>query len=286
MEGVQGSGDVWATLLAVFEDPVVDEVLFNGMAGAWAVATGGGSRPVPGFADERSMIEWLQDFAESQGVRLDPLLGTAGGWVEAHALRWHCVLPPLTRDGPLVSFRRQRFGTLRLEDFEADAPTVASLRAAVAGRRNLLVAGPTGAGKTTLLAALLAEQASERVVVVESLPELPRFSPTCVRLLERQANLEGVGAVTLEHLVREALRLRPDRLVIGEIRGHEAAAFMEAGLTGHGGLMATIHGGSEAEALARLALLAGSERAPYLKALELGVVVLQRGAKPRLTFRP
>jgi len=278
---------IYARLFAVFADPQVDELLVNGLAGLWLVAGGHTSRGTTPFNSLETMVVWLSELARRHGLRLDPLCGSAGGTLEGHAYRWHCVLPPLSQDGPLLAIRRHRFSEVSLANFTADPKSLSALLAAAKSRAHLLIVGPTGSGKSTLLAALLREFAlNERVVLVESLSELPTPSPCSVRLLERQANLEQVGAVSLTRLVHEALRLRPDRLVIGEIRSHEAAAYLEALLSGHLGVMTTLHASSVGDALARLSLLArgaGWTAAPLgWDGVPLVVAVLERGARPRL----
>lgn len=272
--------EVLRRLLAAFDDPSVDEVLVNGAHGAWAVGAAGTRSVSSPFGGEDELCDWLLAFAERREVRLDPVVGAAGGSLGDGDLRWHAVLPPLSRDGPLLSLRRHRFGQVRLGDFAGDPIDFARLREAMRRRVPLLIAGPTGSGKTTLLAALLkAEAAEERLVVIESLAELPRLSPYAVRLVARPPGLGGEGAVTVARLLAEALRLRPDRLVIGEIRDAEARAFVEAARAGHGGVMATIHAATPDEALRRLASLGGGIDCGDLP---LVVAVTARGRPPRL----
>lgn len=262
----------------------VDELLLNGSRSGYLVRRGVAEAVPSPFASDDELLEWLQDLAEASNIRLDPVSGSAGGQWDGGRIRWHAILPPLSRDGPLVSFRRHRFGELTLQDFAGDLVVKDTLRAVMTARRPLLIAGPTGSGKTTLLAALLTEQAHERIVVIEALPELPRFGAMTVRLAEKLPSLEGVGAVSLSRLVRESLRLRPDRLVLGEIRGHEAQAFLQASFTGHQGIIATIHAGNAHEAIERLVLLAGGSKTAraMASALNLVVVMLVRGSPPRL----
>jgi pilus assembly protein CpaF len=275
-------------LLARFADPAVDELLVNGTRSLGVVRQGCVTTEPSPFRDPWTLLCAIQDFAVEQGVRLDPLCPSAGGAFADHGYRWHALLPPLSPEGALLALRRHRFRELGLAAFDASPVTRTALVDAMKTRRNLLIAGPTGSGKTSLLAALLTATAlQERVVVVESLEELPLASAAWIRLLERRANLEGAGRVDLRHLVREALRLRPDRVVVGEIRGEEAAPFLEAGLSGHGGLIATIHAGSVAQALARLRLLSGRGSRGFQTLLNeltqvLGVVVMERGRPPRI----
>jgi pilus assembly protein CpaF len=302
MEG-NGNG-IWARLLGFFDDQRVDEVLINGARSVMMVI---GQRAEVGaspFASGQSMLQWLTQFARDQGVRLDPLCGSAGGMVAAEdlptllgqtgQLRWHALLPPLSQDGPLLALRRHRFGAISLENFGGPDALKERLSLAVAQKRSLLIAGPTGSGKSTLLVALLAAHASqERVMILESIAEIPALFPTWVRLLERLPNLEGVGAVSLDRLLKESLRLRPDRLVLGEIRGGEARPFRNALLSGHEGAMATIHAGSLGDARRRFDALAskswgdgsggpeGGKSEPNRDAMTtIDVVLMDRGSPP------
>ena len=276
-----------SALMTHFSEPEVDELVVNGGCGMWLVIGDSLRSSISPFAHAEEVAMWAQELARHHGIRLDPLCGAAGGSLPEQAFRWHCVLPPLAPDGALFSLRRHRFDSLCLSDFRASPEVLEQLHGLMEQRESLLIAGPTGGGKTTLLAALLRHHAAkERVILIESLSELPVPSLCSVRLLERRPNLEGIGAVSLTRLVQEALRLRPDRLVIGEIRGHEAGAFCEALMSGHEGVMATIHANSPSDAIARLSFLAssgGASRAPNAwTGLGLHVAMLERGTPPRL----
>ncbi len=286
----------WTKLLQWFSDPTVDEILMAGTK-PLSIARGAQLESVSSpFSEEPGFVAWLLKFARDQGVRLDPLLGSAGGAIcyphhfghlQPLHLRWHCVLPPLSLSGPLLTVRRHRFGVLKLTDFQCDSSVRALFPLLLKKAHGILIAGPTGSGKTTFLAAFLQEFCHlERTVILESIPELPTPGPHGISLCERIASLEGIGAVTLERLVAESLRLRPDRLVFGEIRGREARAFWEALSSGHQATMATIHAASADEALSRLAFLAASHGAPMVQGASqtgaMGVIVLERGNPPRV----
>jgi pilus assembly protein CpaF len=179
----------------------------------------------------------------------------------ADGSRVNVVIPPLAIDGPALSIRRfgasrpgpdelVALGTLSAEQRQA-------LAAAVAGRRSILVSGGTGSGKTTLLNALSSfVSAEERVVTIEDAAELRLQQPHVVRLESRPAGVEGRGEVTIRDLLRNALRMRPDRIVIGEVRGAEALDLLTALNTGHDGALSTVHANSPADALSRLETLA------------------------------
>jgi pilus assembly protein CpaF len=175
-------------------------------------------------------------------------------------IRVHAVLPPVSPRGTLLSIRLPRIRRITLDDLAAhgffavgDADAV---RALVARRQNLLVTGAGGSGKTTLLSALLsAAPPAERIVAIEDVAELRVDHPHFVSLEARQANLEGAGEISLERLVREALRMRPDRLVLGECRGAEVRELLAALNTGHDGGAGTLHANSLADVPARLEAL-------------------------------
>ena len=175
-------------------------------------------------------------------------------------IRVHVVLPPVSVGGTVISIRVPRAAGLSLDELAAGGMMTGEqrdlLRAAVLGRKNILVTGSTGAGKTTLLAALLSlARPDERVVIVEDLAELQVRHPHVVSLEARQANLEGAGEIGLARLVREALRMRPDRLVVGECRGAEVRELFSALNTGHDGGAGTLHANSLGDVPARIEAL-------------------------------
>jgi len=165
------------------------------------------------------------------------------------------VVPPIAIDGPCVTIRR--FGERRFTLADLAVPEVALLLGhMVADRANIIVSGATGSGKTTLLAALTAAvDPTERLVTVEDAAELALATPHVVRLEARSPNCEGVGEVTVRDLVRNALRMRPDRIVVGEVRGAEAFDMLQALNTGHDGSLSTCHANSATDALRRLSTM-------------------------------
>jgi pilus assembly protein CpaF len=181
--------------------------------------------------------------------------------------RVNAVLPPLAVDGPLLAIRKFSRERLTVPALVAsgslDGMLAERLRRAVRGRLNIVVSGGTGTGKTTLLNALAGfADPVERIVTVEDAAELRLDQPHVARLEARPASLEGRGEVTVRALVRNALRMRPDRIVVGEVRGPEALDMLQAMNTGHDGSLTTVHAGSPAEALRRIetmVLMAGLE---------------------------
>jgi pilus assembly protein CpaF len=241
-------------------DPAVEEVMVNG-PGAVYVERAGRIEPTDvAFADEEELRNAIERILAPLGRRVDELSPMVDARL-ADGSRVNVVIPPLAIDGPLVSIRR--FGAKRPGPDELvalgtlTASQRQSLERAVAGRRSILISGGTGSGKTTLLNALSSLIApGERVVTIEDAAELRLQQPHVVRLESRPAGVEGKGEVTIRDLLRNALRMRPDRIVIGEVRGPEALDLLTALNTGHDGALSTVHANSPADALNRLETLA------------------------------
>jgi pilus assembly protein CpaF len=212
------------------------------------------------FADEEELRNAIERILAPLGRRIDELSPMVDARL-ADGSRVNAVIPPLAIDGPALSIRR--FGASRpgpRELVELGSLTEAqleSLEEAVGARRSILVSGGTGAGKTTLLNALSGFVApDERLVTIEDAAELRLQRHHVVRLESRPAGVEGRGEVTIRDLLRNALRMRPDRIVIGEVRGAEALDLLTALNTGHRGALSTVHANSPTDALARLETLA------------------------------
>jgi pilus assembly protein CpaF len=246
-------------LSVLLADPAVTDVLVNGPDEIWVDRGAGLCRTTSSFADEAAVRALAVRLAASAGRRLD----TGAPFADvrlADGSRLHAVLPPVSPNGTCLSLRvlsgrrfdldgLQRCGTL-------DAEQAVLVRRIVAARLAVLVSGGTGTGKTTLLGALLGAAAGqERLVLVEDAAELRVDHPHVVRLEGRTANVEGAGTVALRDLVRQALRMRPDRIVVGEVRGPEVLDLLVALNTGHEGGMATVHANSAVEVPARLEAL-------------------------------
>ena len=244
----------------------VTDVLVSAPDEVWVDDGNGLRRSEIRFPDEASVRRLAQRLANAVGRRLDDaqpwvdgqLAGAGGG---QFTVRLHAVLPPIAVAGTCVSLRVLRPASQDLAGLTtagAISPDAAALLAdIISSRLAFLVSGGTGAGKTTLLAAALGSVAGyERIVCVEDAPELAPRHPHIVRLVARSANVEGAGEVTLRHLVRQALRMRPDRIVVGEVRGAEVVDLLAALNTGHDGGAGTVHANSPAEVPARLEALA------------------------------
>ena len=240
-------------------DPEVTEVMLNGPGEAY-VERAGRLEPVELDLDAAAIVRIVERVVAPLGLRLD----RASPMVDARLAdgsRLHAVIPPLAIDGPSVTIRRFGARAIELDAFGVDGAPAAFLRWAVDAGWNLLVAGGTSAGKTTLLNTLSAAIGhGERVVTIEETAELRLAQPHVVRLEARPPNAEGAGAVSVRDLVRAALRMRPDRIVVGEVRGGEALDMLQALNTGHDGSLSTIHANSALDARSRLetlVLLAG-----------------------------
>ncbi len=210
-----------------------------------------GLRPTGTHLDDASRDRVLQRIVAGSGRRLDrgaPILDTR----LPDGSRVNVAVAPVAIDGPIISIRRFRTASIGLDEF-ADSTVARRLAELVEHHRNVLVTGATGAGKTTLLNALLQRaHPHERIVTVEDAAELRIGQPHVVRLQTRPATADGLAEIDQRALLRAALRMRPDRVVIGEIRGKEAFDLVQAMLTGHDGSLATCHGRSAADGLLRL----------------------------------
>jgi len=241
-------------------DPLVEEVMVNGPDRVF-VERGGRIEPTAvAFADEEELRNAIERILAPLGRRVDELSPMVDARL-ADGSRVNVVIPPLAVDGPVLSIRR--FGASRpqaRELVERGSLSVAQcelLEQAVGGRRSILISGGTGAGKTTLLNALSGFiDPCERIVTIEDAAELRLQQRHVVRLESRPASVEGKGEVTVRDLLRNALRMRPDRIVIGEVRGPEALDLLTALNTGHEGALSTLHANSAADALSRLETLA------------------------------
>ena len=235
-------------------DSSVSEVMINGPGPVWIERGGTVSRS--GVSLDRAAVNLvIERIVSPLGRRVDQLTPCVDGRLPDGS-RIHVAVPPVAVDGPYVTIRRFVVPDVALEMF-AGPPVVALLEELVDRGANLVVSGGTGAGKTTLLNALAGRVSHhQRVITIEDAAELQLEHPHVVRLEARPESREGGGAVTIRDLVRNALRMRPDRLVVGEVRGPEALDLLHALNTGHAGCLATVHANGPVDALRRLAALA------------------------------
>jgi pilus assembly protein CpaF len=239
--------------------PGVSDVAVNGDGSVWVDVGAGLARADVDVGDVEAVRRLAVRLAGLAGRRLDETAPFVDG-VLPSGVRLHAILPPLVADGPHVTLRVPARTAMTLVDLDARSMFppgwAAVLRRMVRRRVAFVVSGGTGAGKTTLLGALLGEaSAAERVVVVEDVRELRVDQPQVVRLEARPPNVEGAGEVTLTTLVRQALRMRPDRLVLGEARGAEVRELLAALNTGHEGGCGTLHANSAGDVVARFEAL-------------------------------
>ena len=271
-------------------DAAVTDVMVNGDGAVWIERRGRLERTAIVLGSD-NVLHLVERIVAPLGLRVD----RSSPLVDARlpdGSRVNAVVPPLAVDGPCLTIRR--FGARHIPLARFAAPdVVALLRRAVHERRNLVVCGGTGSGKTTLLNALAREiPRGERIVTIEDAAELRLPQEHVVRLEARPANADGAGEVRIRDLVRNALRMRPDRIVVGECRGPEALDMLQAMNTGHEGSLSTCHANGAADALRRLetmvlmgdvALPLAAVREQLTSALDALVVVSRRSARRRVT---
>jgi pilus assembly protein CpaF len=243
-------------LQPLMEDPSISDILVDTHARVLVEREGKLFDTDVRFQDDRHLLKVIDRIVSGVGRRIDD----SSPMVDARlsdGSRMNAVIPPLAVDGPHLSIRKFKTDVLSAEDLirkgTLTQPLVNLLEGVVKARLNVLISGGTGAGKTTLLNALSSFiPPSERIVTVEDSAELQLRQPRVVRLETRPANLEGQGAVTQRALVINALRMRPDRIVVGEVRSSEAIDMLQAMNTGHDGSLTTLHSNSPRDALNRL----------------------------------
>jgi len=241
-------------------DPAVDEVMVNGAGSVYVERRGRLERSGASFESEAALMHAIERILAPLGRRVDEASPLCDARL-ADGSRVNVVIPPLSLSGPCLTIRRFRREGFSLSDLVGNGtlPATAAelLAVAVAARASILVSGGTGSGKTTTLNALSgAIPGEERIVTIEDAAELRLRQRHVVRLESRPASLEGRGEVTIRQLVRNALRMRPDRIVVGEVRGGEALDLLQALNTGHDGSLSTVHANSPEDALRRLETLA------------------------------
>lgn len=282
VEELHRTSSGWGPLEVLRASPGITDILVNGPDQVYVDAGSGLVKADISFDDDAQVRGLATRLAAMVGRRLDD----ASPWVDARlpdGTRLHAVLGTLADPGTCISLRLHSRNRMGLDDWVANgsiSQAVAELLAGiVTAKLGFLVCGGTGSGKTTLLSALLGQvSTSERILIVEDSREIEPSHPHCVRLECRPPNSEGSGAVTMTDLVRQALRMRPDRLVVGEVRGAELCDLLAAMNTGHEGGCGTVHANSVADVPARLEALAalggmGREACHAQSAAALDVVI-------------
>ncbi len=240
-------------------DPDVADILVNTHRQVYIERFGRLELTATKFDNDEHVMRIIDRIVSRMGRRVDE----SSPMVDARlpdGSRVNAIIPPLSIDGPVLSIRRFGVRTLNMSDLlelHTVSPGMAEvLQGAIRGRLNTLISGGTGSGKTTMLNAMSAYiPAEERIVTIEDAAELQMLQPHVVRLETRPANIEGRGEITQRELVRNALRMRPDRIVVGEVRGSEVLDMLQAMNTGHDGSLTTIHANSPRDALHRLETL-------------------------------
>jgi pilus assembly protein CpaF len=243
----------------LLQDPTISDILVNGYSQVYVERAGVLEATNVRFHDNAHLLRIIDRIVSQVGRRVDE----SNPMVDARLLdgsRVNAIIPPLAVDGPLLSIRR--FGTDRLmpadlvDRLSLTAGMMKLLEAAVRARLNIIVSGGTGAGKTTLLNGLSAFiSPRERIVTIEDAAELQLKQPHVARLETRPANVEGHGSVRQRQLLINALRMRPDRIIVGEVRGEEALDMLQAMNTGHDGSLTTVHANSPRDAISRLEVM-------------------------------
>jgi pilus assembly protein CpaF len=253
-----------AALLSWMKDEEITDILINGPRSLFFEKQGILKKENSPFSDEASLMDLVERIVIPTGRRIDVTQPYLDGKM-ADGSRFHIILPPLAASGPYISIRKKRaiekvsfydFGDKKLLDYLLDK---------VVSKKNILIAGSTGAGKTTLLSRFLDRlPCSDRIATIEEVLEIETTHPHTVRLETRLPSADGIGEVSLRTLIRNALRMRPNRIVLGECRGEEAFDLLQALNTGHGGSLCTLHANSARDALRRLEglVLLSGVRAP------------------------
>jgi pilus assembly protein CpaF len=245
----------------LLQDPTISDILVTGPRLVYIERSGKLYRTPVEFKDNAHLMRIIEKIVSRVGRRVDE----SSPMVDARlpdGSRVNAVIPPIALDGPILSIRR--FGRTRItdKDFVANLTVTQGmmdlLNACVRSRLNIIISGGTGAGKTTILNVLSSViPENERIVTVEDAAELQLRQTHVARMEARPPNVEGAGAVTIRHMVINALRMRPDRIIVGEVRGEEAMDMMQAMNTGHDGSLTTIHANSPREAISRIEVMLG-----------------------------
>jgi pilus assembly protein CpaF len=245
----------------LLKDPTITDILVNGYANVFVERNGRLQRTRATFKDDRHLIRIIQKIVSAVGRRVDESAPLVDARL-ADGSRVNAVVPPLAVDGPLLSIRKFakipiNLGKL-IEIGSIPAEVGEVLKAVVASRRNVLISGGTGSGKTTLLNAMSAFiDDKERIVTIEDSAELQLQQEHVARLETRPPNIEGTGEIAQRDLVKNALRMRPDRIIVGEVRAGEAFDMLQAMNTGHDGSMTTVHANTARDALSRVEQMIG-----------------------------
>ncbi|SIT65636.1 pilus assembly protein CpaF [Ectothiorhodosinus mongolicus] len=245
----------------LLKDPTVSDILVNSHISTYVERRGVLEKSHVRFRNDAHLMRIIDKIAASVGRRIDESSPMVDARL-ADGSRVNAIIPPLAVDGPVLSIRKFSVDPYTLRDlvaFRSLTPGMSTfLQGAVKARLNIIISGGTGSGKTTLLNAMSASiPSAERVISIEDSAELQLQQPHVVRLETRPPNLEGKGEITQRDLVRNSLRMRPDRIIVGEVRGSEALDMLQAMNTGHEGSLSTIHANTPRDALTRMEHMVG-----------------------------
>lgn len=276
-------------LLPYFQDETVTDILINGISSFYIDGLFGlVEKPNP-FTHLDTLFYFIERLVVAAGKQIDATAPFIDGRL-LDGSRFHVVLPPLAVGGPLISIRKRKSDDRDLLKTFGPSDLLNWIREQLGNQKNFLISGGTGTGKTTLLSALIRDiDVHERIILVEEVSEIQAKHPHLIHLEARSANSDGRGKVGLQDLVKTALRMRPNRLIVGECRGAEAFDMLQAMNTGHGGSVGTLHANSARDALRRfeaLTLLAGLEIPlsvvrDWISSLVFGVIHLERKGQKR-----
>ena len=266
IQGIQDEMLGLGPLEPLLADPAISDILVNGPQDTWFERRGKLERSTVRFDDDAHLRRVIDRIVSRIGRRVDEMSPMVDARLPDGS-RVNAVIPPLAIDGASLSIRRFGGDALTLAELvrlQALTPAMAELIAAIVqARLNVLVSGGTGSGKTTLLNAMSASiPANERIITIEDAAELQLQQPHVVRLETRPPNIEGEGEVSQRALLRNSLRMRPDRIILGEVRGAEVLDMLQAMNTGHDGSMTTLHANSPRDALTRLEHMLGMAGLP------------------------
>lgn len=265
VEKVAGLDLLFQNLIEKFKDKKIQELHFS-HSGTLSCLEANGQLQTLGVSFRPAEVtELAWKLAWDSNVRLDPYCPFAGGVIRGFNLRWHAVIPPVSPDGPLLVIRRQNFEDLSLNCFEFENFSESDVPHWLRKGFSVVIFGSTGCGKSTLLFSIMKRHfLGHRLGLVESVVELPLISPLWFRLVRVHEDTAGKGAIGFARVTAEMLRMSPQVVVLGEIRGDEVPVWGELARTGHGGVLTTLHAGSAWEAKLRLGSKANipSERLP------------------------
>ncbi len=269
-------------------DEHLDEIVFNGAEFGFLISQKSQIFKKPPFQNNHILLDWLMEFVAIQNLRLDPNHPATGGSYNTY-FRWHAIHPCVSGNGPLFSIRKHRFGSLSFADFKLSDKHRKKIETAMHQGHHILIHGNTSSGKSSLLYCLLECFCdTERLIIIESLRELVLKNPLWISLQQRFAGYDGLGSFTCQQLISEALRLRPDRIILGEIRSADVLSFMELLQISHNGVIATVHGNEPKAIAARFSHFSGRyqgqaiDQGPSPPANEIPVlwIKMERGVTP------